>query len=262
MNENLFPSPGPSREGRGEPRGRLLAIAIAVDISVSIAVDITVAVALLIAEVAAQPPTLRQAHREGCEQLVPVKFAVEAAQRGADVIAVDLSPTLIDLAYQRLPQHLGQGSLEFRVGDMWDPELGHFDHIVAMDSLIHYDLDDAVRMLAGLAGIASRSLMFTFAPRTPILAAMHAVGRLFPRSDRAPAIEPVVEARLWHARFAPDTSAHGPTAAQQASLRIARKLYDEVVAALTDLVENEYAGLKDAMDTARVPYTPGRGLQR
>ena len=39
-------------------------------------------------------------------------------------------------------------------------------------------------------------MLFTFAPRTPMLAVMHAVGRLFPRGDRAPAIEPVVEARL------------------------------------------------------------------
>jgi uncharacterized protein (DUF2267 family) len=73
--------------------------------------------------------------------------------------------------------------------------------------------------------------------------------------------EMTVLARLWHARFAPSRSAHGPTAAQQESLRIARKLYDEVHAELTKLVEDEYAGLKEAMDTARVPYTPGRGLQ-
>jgi magnesium-protoporphyrin O-methyltransferase len=36
----------------------------------------------------------------------------------------------------------------------------------------------------------------TFAPRTPALSAMHAVGRLFPRGDRAPAIEPVAEQKL------------------------------------------------------------------
>jgi magnesium-protoporphyrin O-methyltransferase len=36
----------------------------------------------------------------------------------------------------------------------------------------------------------------TFAPRTPALSAMHAVGKLFPRGDRAPAIEPVGEAAL------------------------------------------------------------------
>ena len=124
-------------------------------------------------------------------------FAVEAARRGADVIAVDLSPTLIDLAHQRVPEHLGRGSLEFRVGDMWDPELGHFDHIVAMDSLIHYDLDDAVRMIAALAGLSTGSIMFTFAPHTRLLAMMHTVGRWFPRSDRAPAIEPVIETRMW-----------------------------------------------------------------
>jgi len=34
-------------------------------------------------------------------------------------------------------------------------------------------------------------VLFTFAPRTPLLAAMHAVGRLFPRGNRAPAVEPV-----------------------------------------------------------------------
>ena len=33
----------------------------------------------------------------------------------------------------------------------------------------------------------------TFAPRTPLLAAMHAVGRLLPRGNRAPAIEPISE---------------------------------------------------------------------
>jgi hypothetical protein len=33
------------------------------------------------------------------------------------------------------------------------------------------------------------------------------------------------------------------------------------VAELTELVEVEYAGLKEAMDIGRVPWTPGRGIQ-
>ena len=70
-----------------------------------------------------------------------------------------------------------------------------------------------------------------------------------------------VQARLWHARFDPSSNAQGPTSAQQQSYRIARKLYDETVAKLTRIVDTDYAGLKDAMDTARVPWTPGRGLQ-
>ncbi|NJO35904.1 MAG: magnesium protoporphyrin IX methyltransferase, partial [Rhodospirillales bacterium] len=43
---------------------------------------------------------------------------------------------------------------------------------------------------------ATGSVLFTFAPRTSALAVMHAVGRLFPRSNRAPSIEPITEARL------------------------------------------------------------------
>jgi magnesium-protoporphyrin O-methyltransferase len=125
-------------------------------------------------------------------------FAVEAARRGAEVVAVDVSPTLVRLARERAAaQGWGGGRVSFHVGDMLDTAArGRFDHVVAMDSLIHYALPDAVRALAGLSAMAGRSVAFTFAPRTPALAAMHAVGRLFPRGDRAPAVEPVAEARL------------------------------------------------------------------
>ena len=118
-------------------------------------------------------------------------LAVEAARRGAHVVAIDLSPTLVDLARERLPHDLGDGRIDFRVGDMLDSALGHFDHVVAMDSLIHYRPRDTVRVLAGLAQRTERSMLLTFAPRTAALTVMHAVGRLFPRGDRAPAIEPV-----------------------------------------------------------------------
>ena len=122
-------------------------------------------------------------------------LAVEAARRGAHVVAIDLSPTLVALAGERAPRDLA-GSVEFHVGDMLDPDLGAFDHVVAMDSLIHYRANDTVRVLANLAGRARSSLVFTFAPRTPPLAVMHAVGRLFPRGDRAPSIQPVGAAAI------------------------------------------------------------------
>jgi magnesium-protoporphyrin O-methyltransferase len=123
-------------------------------------------------------------------------FAVEAARRGAHVTAIDLSPTLVQVARERLPQKLGLGEIHFTVGDMLDPALGRFDHVIAMDSLIHYRAEDTVAALSQLAFRVERSILFTFAPRTPLLAAMHATGRLFPRKDRAPAIEPVAEAAL------------------------------------------------------------------
>jgi magnesium-protoporphyrin O-methyltransferase len=118
-------------------------------------------------------------------------LAVEAARRGADVVAIDLSPTLVDLARERLPATLGAGRIEFRSGDMLDPALGEFDHVVAMDSLIHYRAADIVNSLSRLAARTSRSIVFTAAPRTPATMLMLGMGRLFPRGDRSPAIEPV-----------------------------------------------------------------------
>ena len=135
-------------------------------------------------------------------------FSVEAARRGAHVVAIDLSPTLVQLARERLPATLAAGNIDFRVGDMSDAGLGDFDHVVAMDSLIHYRADDVVRVLAGLAARTRHSIVFTFAPRTPALAAMHAVGRLFPRGARAPAIEPVAEDAL-RARIAAEPALAG-----------------------------------------------------
>jgi magnesium-protoporphyrin O-methyltransferase len=118
-------------------------------------------------------------------------LAVELARRGAEVVAVDLSPTLVDLARERMLPGPMPGSVSFAVGDMLSASLGRFDHVVAMDSLIHYRTDDMVRAVSSLTLRANRSVIFTFAPRTPALALMHAVGRCFPRGDRAPAIEPV-----------------------------------------------------------------------
>lgn len=123
-------------------------------------------------------------------------LSVEAAKRGAQVTAIDISPTLVGLAGERLPHDLGAGHIDFRVGDMLDAGLGRFHHVVSMDSLIHYKAEDIVAALSGLARRTGGSIVFTFAPRTPALTVMHAVGKLFPRGDRAPAIEPVGEATL------------------------------------------------------------------
>lgn len=120
-------------------------------------------------------------------------LANEAAIRGADVVAVDVSANLVDVARERT---LAGRSIAYHAGDMLDPAFGTFDHVVAMDSLIHYEPADAVAALAALSARTSRSIVFTFAPRTPALTAMHAVGRLFPRADRAPSIVPVSETAM------------------------------------------------------------------
>ncbi len=118
-------------------------------------------------------------------------LAIEAARRGAHVVAIDLSSTLVDLARERAPKNLGHGTIRFLSGDMLNSALGEFDHVIAMDSLIHYEPADAVRAIAGLGCRCSGSVAFTFAPRTPALAVMHAAGKLFPKSDRSPSIIPI-----------------------------------------------------------------------
>lgn len=116
-------------------------------------------------------------------------LAVEAARRGANVVAIDVSASLVDIARERAPTDLA-GSIDWRAGDMMSPDLGDFDHIVAMDSLIHYPTDDIVAGLAALSKRTRGSIVFTVTPRTPALMLMLTMGKLFPRSDRAPAIVP------------------------------------------------------------------------
>lgn len=125
-------------------------------------------------------------------------FALECARRGADVVGIDLSPNLVELAQKRAPEEL-QHKLDYRSGDMLGAEKAEFDYVVAIDSLIHYRAEDIVQALAQLQtntrGNGSR-VLFTFAPRSPALMLLKTTGKLFPRSDRSPAIEPVRESDL------------------------------------------------------------------
>lgn len=78
-------------------------------------------------------------------------LAVEAARRGAEVLAVDVSPNLVALANERAPKELGKGKITFAVGDMLDARQGRFDFAVAMDSLIHYEGADIALAVAAFA---------------------------------------------------------------------------------------------------------------
>jgi magnesium-protoporphyrin O-methyltransferase len=123
-------------------------------------------------------------------------LSVEAACRGAMVTAIDVAGGLVDIAQQRAPSFLGHGRIDWHVGDMLTPPGATFDHVVAMDSLIHYDLDHMAWALETLAQRCTGSIVFTFAPHTRLLGAMHAVGKAFPRSNRSPAIVPIAEQAL------------------------------------------------------------------
>ncbi|MEM8627157.1 MAG: magnesium protoporphyrin IX methyltransferase [Pseudomonadota bacterium] len=129
-------------------------------------------------------------------------LSLAAARHGAIVTGVDLAAGLIDVAERNTPRDLQRedGSPahrpEYRAGVCFAPDLGTFDAVVVMDVLIHYELADVVEILTGLAARTRRQIVFTFAPSTPQLQAMHLAGKVFPRADRAPAIKPVNAERL------------------------------------------------------------------
>jgi magnesium-protoporphyrin O-methyltransferase len=106
-------------------------------------------------------------------------MAVELAARGADVLAVDISPALVEIAQKRMPEGL-PGRIDWRAGDMTDEGLGQFDHALAMDSMIYYTAPDLAAIMARMAPRLSGRFVFTLAPRTPLLMAMFRLGKLFP----------------------------------------------------------------------------------
>jgi magnesium-protoporphyrin O-methyltransferase len=123
-------------------------------------------------------------------------LALAAAARGANVTAIDLSPQLVALAAERAAAEPCAARVDFRAGDMLDPALGTFDYIVCMDSVIHYAAADVQATLAALRARARRAVLFTFAPRTPLLMTALTIGKIFPKKDRSPAIVPQSEKHL------------------------------------------------------------------
>lgn len=126
------------------------------------------------------------------------QLTAELAARGATVLAADISPSLIDIARKRLPADM-LPNVRFHVGDMLDPRLGRFDFAVAMDSLIYYRKAEIADALGSLGERVSGKVLFTVAPRTPLLLTMWRVGQFFPRSDRSPIMVPQSSARLAQA---------------------------------------------------------------
>ncbi|MEX5727638.1 magnesium-protoporphyrin O-methyltransferase [Rhodovulum iodosum] len=122
-------------------------------------------------------------------------MTLELVQKGAEVTAVDISPSLLEVAKKRIPDGY-HSQITFVAGDMLSDALGRFDYVMAMDSLIHYKARDIAAALGTLASRTDEKIVFTVAPKTALLSAMHVSGKLFPRSDRSPRIIPHSEAAI------------------------------------------------------------------
>lgn len=116
------------------------------------------------------------------------QMTAELAARGADVTAVDISPALVKIAADRLPDDLAS-RVRFASGDM-TADHGQFDYVLAMDSLIYYGTADITAALHRLGSRTHQAVVFTVAPRTPFLMTFWTMGKMFPNADRSPIMVP------------------------------------------------------------------------
>jgi magnesium-protoporphyrin O-methyltransferase len=116
-------------------------------------------------------------------------MTADLAARGADVVAVDISPQLVAIAEARLTEDL-KPRVTFASGDMTCASHGRFDFVMAMDSLIYYRTPDVAEALAKVGARTADRVVFTVAPRTPFLMTFFTLGKAFPRADRSPTMIP------------------------------------------------------------------------
>ena len=114
-------------------------------------------------------------------------------ERGAEVVGVDISDKLIDVAKNRSPTNK---NIEYFAGDMKEQSFGNFDYIIAMDSLIHYSPEDTLASIVEFSKRANNAVLFTVIPSTFFLRTKLRLGKFFPRSERSPEIVPIEFANL------------------------------------------------------------------
>ncbi len=114
-------------------------------------------------------------------------------ERGAEVVGVDISDKLIDVAKNRSATNK---NIEYFAGDMKEQSFGNFDYIIAMDSLIHYSTEDTLASILEFSKRANKAVLFTVIPSTFFLRTKLRLGKCFPRSERSPEIVPIELANL------------------------------------------------------------------
>jgi len=109
-------------------------------------------------------------------------------ERGAEVVGVDISEKLIEVAKNRSSLNK---NIEYFAGDMKEQSFGNFDYIIAMDSLIHYSTEDVISSIADFFNRANNSVLFTVIPSTFTLRTKLRLGKYFPKSERSPEVVPI-----------------------------------------------------------------------
>lgn len=115
-------------------------------------------------------------------------FSMALARRGFQVSAADIAPAMAEATAEAAAAAGLADRITSRVSDLEELS-GRYSLVSCFDVLIHYAPEPFVQMLRHLAGLCEHTLLFTYAPHSTLLAAMHRVGGFFPHSQRRTTIE-------------------------------------------------------------------------
>jgi len=113
-------------------------------------------------------------------------LAIPLAQRGATVSASDISESMANEGRARADTVLGPDAsrVSFEAADL-ESLAGSYDVVCCIDVLIHYPDEKLGDMIGHLGSLTTGQLIFSFAPRTPLLALLKKVGDFFPGPSKA-----------------------------------------------------------------------------
>jgi magnesium-protoporphyrin O-methyltransferase len=123
-------------------------------------------------------------------------FSIALARRGFNVTAVDIAPQMVGAAMRQARVAGVQKRIAFVVNDL-EAVGGSYGAVVCLDVLIHYPQPSFEQLCRRLAQLSSGPLLFTYAPREPLLAALHWIGGRFPKSQRRTDIQ-MIPYRVVH----------------------------------------------------------------
>ncbi len=115
-------------------------------------------------------------------------LSVALARRGLRVSAVDISPQMVGAAEQAVRAAGLCDRVDFRVGDIEGLD-GRYDAVACLDVLVHYPAPGFAGICRALAARTRGPMVFTYAPRERLLAALHWLGGRFPSNHRRTEIQ-------------------------------------------------------------------------
>ena len=107
-------------------------------------------------------------------------LSIPMAKRGAIVKASDISEKMVGEARSRQQVELGQTeNPQFSTSDL-EAISGSYDTVVCLDVMIHYPEAAALDMIEHLTSLGKERVIFSFAPKTPLLTVLKKIGEFFP----------------------------------------------------------------------------------